>query len=421
VDPVTIIVAVLVKALTGAVASGAQKVAQRAMMDAYDTLKGVLIRKYGSPIATSIQQLEQRPESAESQAAVTRALRAAGANQDPEIIQLASDLSRLIDNPELAEETYDPIESVQRRAGVRAIGDVLDRHMDTVISVRSNYRVDDSDLLTARIGRSSNVPQSVRAELTQLHANMRKIIERIAQMMEDQKYKDAEEAIADPRFGLSDRERATALIAADKKFHVSYQTLRTVVEFFSAFNQETLARIEREASPQRESNMMLGNAVMVYELTDFVISYIREFTVDGVGQIDSIYADVRKRIGDLRAEENALEQRAKDPAIESGIREQTLAHIEHRRGAIDEVEGEWAYYATEVKQVDGVLDEVRRKIPSLELLRDNAGAQISALQLVSLLSFLKQNSEAIKGTIDAIQGFQLAPLTSNRVRRLLNI
>ena len=416
-DPVTIIVAVFVRVLT----SSLQPVAQRAMMDAYEALKDTIVRKYGPSVTASIQQLERQPESLESQAAVTTALRAAGADQDPEIIALANGLSQLIDDPGLAGEAFDPLETVQRRAGVRAISDLLQRHMDKVISVRSTYQIDDSDLLTARIGHKSDIPQAVRSELTRLHANMRDIIERIAQKMEDRKYKDAEEAIADPRFGLSDRERATALIAADKKFHVSYQTLKTVVEFFSAFNQEILARIEQESSAQRQSNMMLGNAVMLFELTDFVISYIHQFTVRGIDQIDSIYDDVRARIDDFRTQQEALERRAKNPAVESRVREETLTHIEHRRHAIDEVESEWANYVTEVKQIDGVLDEVRRKIPTLEVIRDNAGVQISLLQLVSLLSFLKQNSEAIKGTVDALQGFQLAPLTSNRVRRLLGV
>jgi len=416
-DPVSIIVAVLVKALT----IGAQNVARRAMMDAYEALKDTLTRKYGTRVAASIQQLEQHPESVESQVAVTRELKAVGADKDPEIIDLANALLALIENPELSEEAYDPIEAVQRRAGVRAIGDVLERHIGSIIRVRSEYRVDDSDLLTARIGRSSNIPQSVRAELAQLHTNMRKIIERIAERMEDQKYKDAEQAIDDPRFGMSDRERATALVAADKKFHVSYQTLKTVVEFFSLFNEEILSRIEQEASPQRQSNMMLGNAVMLYELTDFVISYIQEFSVSGVDQIDDIYNDIKTRIEEFRNQQDALEKRANNPAIEPSVREDTLAHIQHRRSAIDEVESEWAKYVAEVKQVNGVLDEVRGKIPTLEVIRENAEVQISLLQLVSLLSFLKQNSEAIKGTVDAIQGFRLAPLNSNRVRRLLGV
>lgn len=160
---------------------------------------------------------------------------------------------------------------------------------------------------------------------------------------------------------------------------------------------------------------------MVFELTDFVISYIEEFAVRGVDQINGIYADIRKRIEDVRAQQQALERRSQDPAVESKVREQTLADIQHRRNAINEVEREWDKYVSEVRQLNGVLDEVRMKIPTLEVIRENAEVQISLLQLVSLLRFLKQNSEAIKGTIDALQGFQLAPLTSNRVRRLLNI
>lgn len=413
-DPVTIIVGVLVKVFT----ASAQTVAQRATNDAYDALKGVIARKYGGSVAASIEQLQEQPDSPQRQAVVANELRSAGADRDPEIIRLANELARLIEDPASAE---DPTERIYRRAGVRAIGQVLDGHIENVMTARSKYHVEASDILTANISRTSEVPRSVQDELTRLHVNMRGIIEEIVQRIEDGKYRDAEEVIAHLDISLNDRERATNLISADKQLHVSYQTLRMAVEFFSEFNQQILTRIEQEASPERQSNKMLGNAIMIYELTDFVIGYIEGFAIHGMGEIDGIYADIRKRIVDVRTRQEALEQRAKDPRIEAGVREQTLSDIRHRQEAIDEVDREWASYVAEAKQLDAMLAEAKAKIPTFELIRDSAGVQISLLQVVALLRFLKQNSEAIKGTVDVLQGFRLAPLTSNRVRRLLGI
>lgn len=416
-DPATLIVMALAKVLL----PGAQAVAQRAMLDAYGLLKDAIVRKYGRYAAAGLAQLEQNPASPQVQAQTAQILQMVGADRDPEIVGLADSLRRLVEDPGSLVESSGSLEAVQRRAGTRAVAKALDSHVGRVMQVRSQYVVEDRNLLTANLDRSTNVPQSVRQELAQLHTGMRQIIELIAQKIEDGQYRTAEEAVADLRGGLAERDRASRLINADKQLHVSYQTLRLAVEFFSEFNDETLAKIEREASPEKLANMMLGNAIMIYELTDFVIAYIQSFSVRGMSDLEAIYADVRSRIADVRTQQDALERRASDAQIEAAVRAQTLQDIAARRGAIDEVEREWGAYVSEVKQLDAMVGEVRAKIPTLELIRDNAAVQISLLQVVALLRFLKQNSDAIRSTVAAVQGFRLAPLSSSRVRRLLGV
>lgn len=417
-EPVSIVVVALVKLLV----SAAQPVADRAAIDAYEALKGTLLRKYGGPtVSATIQKLEKTPQSPDIQGALTQQLRAVGADHDPEVLALSNQLARLVDGLLDPGDANDAMEGVQRRAGGRAMGHVLEGHIARVMDVRGRYAVEDSDLLTCNLGRTGDVPREVLDQLTNLHASMRSIIEKISMRMEDSKYRNAEVAIADLQLGFNERERATKLIAADKQVHVSYETLRMVVEFFSSFNQETLSRIERETSAQRESNMMLGNAIMIFELTDFVIKYVEGFGVRGVSELEALHADVKQRIDRVRTDQDALTKKAQDTRIEAGARAQTLIDIENRRGAIDEVEQEWSTYVSEVGQLGSVLDEVRAKIPTLQLVRENAKVQISLLQLVSLMRFLKQNSNAFKGTLDSLQGFRLAPLTSTRVRRLIGV
>lgn len=414
-EPVSIVVVALVKLLV----SAAQPVADRAAMDAYEALKGTLLRKYGAPtVSATIQELEKTPQSPGIQGALTQQLRAVGADHDPEILALSNQLARLVDG---LLGPSDAMEGVQRRAGGRAMGHVLEGHIARVMDVRGRYAVEDSDLLTGNLGRTGDVPREVLDQLTNLHASMRLIIEKISTLMEDSKYRNAEAAIGDLHLGFNERERATKLIAADKQVHVSYETLRMVVEFFSGFNKETLSRIERETSAQRESNMMLGNAIMIYELTDFVINYVEGFGVRGVSELESLHADVKQRIDKARTDQDKLTKQAQNPLIEASARAQALIDIENRRGAIDEVEQEWATYVREVGQFGSVLHEVRAKIPTLKLIRDSAKSQISVLQLVSVMRFLKESSNAFKGTVDSLQGFQLAPLTSTRVRRLIGV
>jgi hypothetical protein len=80
---------------------------------------------------------------------------------------------------------------------------------------------------------------------------------------------------------------------------------------------------------------------------------------------------------------------------------------------------EWDRYIADTKQFYNRVEDVQNKIPTLELIRENARIQLDVLELVAMLRFLRQNADAVRAAVETLQGFRLAPLTPTRVRRLL--
>jgi hypothetical protein len=314
----------------------------------------------------------------------------------------------------------DPVEDAHRRGGVQAVAQVMDRHMVSVMRVRSGFCLNDTDLLTSDIV-STGVPREESDEVVRLHGDVRDIIDRIAVQIEEGKYRDAEEAIRSMPLAHNERERASSIVAADRKLHISYQSLRVAVELFGQLNQIILDRVRRERSPDDEANLMLGNAILVYELADFVMRFIEDFAVAGGPEIASLHDETRARIAAARKAEAELGTKVAAEGIDPTIRAQTLENITQREEALDELEKEWDMYVTDVSRLHGAVDEVRGKVATLSIIRENARLQINVIQLTSLLNFLKQNSDAMDGTIEALKNLRLAPLSSNRVRRLLGL
>jgi hypothetical protein len=325
VDPISLIVMALV---SGALA-GVQSAAQDAVKTAYGELKAALLRKYSSPdhsgLATAIAGIEREPQSTMATATLREQLRLTGAEHDPEVHELASQLVAIIDDPmgHLAATT--PVEVAKRQAGAQAVGRVLDRHMAAVMKARSDYETEDTGLLTTDVG-ASDLPAAVRDEILTLHSDVRDVIERISAQIEDGNYREAEAAIQTMPMGRADRGRAIRLIEADKRVHVSYQTLRITVELFGELNQSVLLKIERESSPDRESNMMLGNAILIYELTEYVIRHIEGFTVVGNDDIEALNRENQARMATLRKQQRDLQKQVSDDAIEESAR------VAHSRG-----------------------------------------------------------------------------------------
>jgi hypothetical protein len=95
-DPITF--TAIVAALSAGVASGAGKVVETALVDAYQGLKSTLKRKFGddSEVVEAVAKLEQKPDSEARKALLQEEMEAAGVDEDDEIRQAAEKLRELI-------------------------------------------------------------------------------------------------------------------------------------------------------------------------------------------------------------------------------------------------------------------------------------------------------------------------------------
>ena len=417
-DPISLIVAALVAGLT----SGLRSATQEAVVDSYRALRDRLAGTYGPGVRASIHNLEKNPNSTAEQSALAAQLRQAGAGTERELANLAANLMALIENPvEYGESARtDPTERLRRTSGLNAIAEVIAHHVDAVLRVRAQFDVQDEELLSTRISRQRQLPDQLRDNLASLHRRMRTIILQVATSIEEARYREVDLALANMHTGLGVQQRAANLVRADKNMHISYETLRLTVEFFSKLNQQAIGRIEGSTSVQQESNMMFGNAILILELTDFVIGFIDGFQLtDG---LDALHDEALEQINVVRKQQAEFKARLSEATdVEEAVRRFTLDDIGNRDAALGEVEKEWDRYLLEVRQLRTTVGDVRAKLPTLFVIRENARLQIQTLQLVAMLRFLKQNSESVKGAVASLQGFQLAPLSPNRVRRLLGI
>jgi cell division protein FtsB len=250
---------------------------------------------------------------------------------------------------------------------------------------------------------------------------MRTIIEGVARRIEERKYQSAQDAIEGMRLAYADRLRAHELIEADKRIHISYQTLRTTVETFSELNQSVINKLERATDPRSETNLILGNAILIFEITDFLIGYLQRFNVDGVTDIQRLHEETKKKTEELRQQQRDLERLASAPSIDETVREQTLNDIRNRESSIGLLEREWAQYILSIQSLEEECGTLRGKIPTLELIRENARVQINLIQAVAMLQILKQNVGTIQATIVTLENMKLVTLSTWRVRRLLGV
>jgi hypothetical protein len=93
-EPITVIVA----ALVGGAAAAAKDVGAQAVKDAYNGLKGLIVRKFGGKgdVTVALDQAERKPDSEARQAVLQEELAGAGADQDAELVRQAQALLDLL-------------------------------------------------------------------------------------------------------------------------------------------------------------------------------------------------------------------------------------------------------------------------------------------------------------------------------------
>jgi hypothetical protein len=409
VDAISVIVLAVAKA---AAATAGRRLAE----GGYVFLRGRLVERYGQPTAMAISRLEGTPDSAEARRGLARTLDAAGARNDVELANLAQDVVNIIDGDRVGPTS--PVERAVRAGGLDAIQRLLQAHVERVASIRAQHRLDDVDLLTGRLAGNRSLPADVRDNAANLHAQFAAIVGRVADRIEDTRYRDVESSVQELDASRKQREIGQQLVQADKRMHISYETMRLTVEFFRDINELLLGRIGTESvSPAQLSNLMFGNAVLVFEITEFVISFLRRFTLET--GYEPVHAEAIRLAEGVRETDAELEQRSRGAEIPPETREAVLRDIQGRAEALDELGRQWTQYIDDVDKLQQVVGEVKKTVPGLELVRDSAKSQIATLQAIALLRSLKGTMHAIQGAIDAAGSLRLAPLSSDRVRILV--
>lgn len=148
-DPISIIVTALA---TGA-AAGLKPTAAKVIQDAYEGIKGLILRKYGE---TSVPLLEKDPASVSRRGVVKEELERAEAGSDPELLTQAKVLLGAVQQhaPEAAEKIGVDLEEI-KGASLR-ISDIL--ASGTGVKVRKAELTGDIEIKGVRAGGGSENP-----------------------------------------------------------------------------------------------------------------------------------------------------------------------------------------------------------------------------------------------------------------------
>lgn len=292
---------------------------------------------------------------------------------------------------------------------------------DQNLSQCLQHEVRNIDILGSNLIANRNLPAKIRSNVQNYRDNLHKIIHGVAAFIEEQKFATADEAINNLQMAPFDRSRLERFYHSQKSLSLSIETLNVMIEIFSKVNHAILDKITEVKKQSQGANLTrlyLQNAVLVYELTDFVISFIENTGLGGMEDIELIKNETLEYIEETEIEDKGLMARSSQ-ASRQATKDIVLKDIENRNQVRALARQKWSEFEKRIQELKKDANAVNLIIPDLELIQMNAQSQVKLLHIIAISQIVENNLDIVRSI--GIDGLAIASLTPEDACKMLGI
>lgn len=283
------------------------------------------------------------------------------------------------------------------------------------------------DLFSSSLLANRDIHQTIKTAIRERSENIRKIIAATAYFIEEQKIKSVDEVMqrAGEALQAYDRQRLANLADAQKNLNLSYATLSAIVEIFKRANTAVIGEIQKlgqadnDAKRIEKTKLYLKNAIIMYELSSFVIDYLSSFGLAGIDDLKHIREEVLADVKKGHAADEKLERDLN--GVSEGIREMTLTEIAQRKVFRQKVVQKWDETMKSIDDQMGRTSTAKNFIKDLTAIRDNMRGRIDILNIAATTNLVQSSISSMNELATGLHGWELPPLDETAARELLGM
>ena len=309
--------------------------------------------------------------------------------------------------------------------GAELIQEELNEQAKFTVELQQSVELKNVDLLSTSIIANKNLNQSVKERVKEYSQNIQKILFATAHFIEKEKFESVDQAINSISLSKFDKNRLLSLVNAQKNLSFSYSTLSAVIEIFKIANKNVLDEIEKvgfaDTTEKRlnKTALYLKDAIIVYELTNFVVNYLSSFQLNGINDVKVIQQDVYRDIEKSRKDDDDLRKQVNRGSEK--LREMMLLEIEQRNAVRIKIKEKWEDM---MKKIDGqskTVGEAKTFIDDLKIIRDNSKNRIDILNITATTALVENSINMISELASNMQDWALPPLDEKTACELLGL
>ena len=309
------------------------------------------------------------------------------------------------------------------REAASVIKSELDEQVTTVLDLKRSVSLGPTDILSDKVVALKNVPSHVRERIIESSQNLRRVIAGVAYFIEEEKIEQFDQMVAAYNGDLRHRERMEHFFSSQKKMMISYSSIHAVIDIFKRINQDVLSEFDTLQSnavgSKQRAELHLKNAILVYEITSFVIGYLDQFSgLNGVKDFMAVKAEVLKEVTEAKSSIKKLMQSSN---VSESLRAQRKNSQEARLKALEIVETRWIEIEEKISGQEHSVKKSKDLLRTLKYIRDDARSQIEVVGIVAATHGVGDAINSIEALTEDMLTFELKPLDEETVLSLLNI
>ncbi len=321
----------------------------------------------------------------------------------------------------------EPYVAVVMEAGREIVRDTLLRRADVAVLVANET----GDPIDVAIKKSAEGDANVSVAMSNTVAKIQEAVEflilAIAKMIEDRSFIDLNKDIETINIRHY-RDRAQAFLSAIQDLYVSVRSLSVALNIFKEVNEEIAHQVAvaqqdpSDAARQRELDLLIKNAVIIYEMANISYLYINMMQTMGLDKIKQIHSDVVKELNDVYVESQRIRRElARDPNVDDEFKELTFSELDRQDEMRTLTLQLWQDIFETFNDNSDKVKDLKKKAKKLVYIRDTTLNRLKGLSAITLTTLIKSNITSINEIADLANSMEAVRLSSEDLHRLLGL
>jgi hypothetical protein len=280
--------------------------------------------------------------------------------------------------------------------GVKLLLREILNFIKTGMQYQAKWHLPASAILSDNILMNEKMPYEVKKLVADYKFNLRCIIAGIADQIEEEQYRNLDADIRKMELLPHERDKVTIIYDSQKKVSLSFQTLIVIVELFTKANDKIKHEIENRNNTANQSiSLRLQNAVLVYELMNFVTAFVENFGLKGKAEITKIKHQV---FADIESIEEKIKEKVvgKYNTVSDETRDSAIEDVANYKEILKSMKKRWDIIDKKVEDLENQVGEYKKILPDLEMYKSIAEIQIEILTLVAIMNIVEKNINLVK-------------------------
>jgi DNA-binding ferritin-like protein len=320
---------------------------------------------------------------------------------------------------------------LEKNAGYQAVLTYLQDYTKRLRDIQEKHAFSNRDIMSPKLIDNPKLSLEETATLEDLKRKLDHIINEVAERVEKHRVVSYDDYTKTYELSAYDKLRVNSLVSSVRDINKSIQKLKFTVETYSRCNKSIISEFEEAVKLgdfSKSRMFVLGNVLLIYQLSNYMINFLENFKIDGIDDILNLSGKELDKISSAMEELQKIKQDAESIDTEDArVKEHVIANLNDREQSLGFFKEEWNKYVNGIEKVQNNVGSLKKKIPTLNLIRKNAQNQLEFFEIMKIFGVMmvaeavKKNLETLEIVTLPLDEIELISLPPHRAQTLIGL